>query len=733
MNYKPFTNFVFRTPAYPLDKYQQYISDLENGKDELLLSDDYFLESIYIASPILYNEIQKYKSGKLPSKEKERLLSTMLRYLIRMSWRCTPFGLFSGCSLGVLSDENKVIMPLQQNFNRHTRLDMNYLCALIFSVSQKDDIRSMLKYYPNTSLYLLGNQLRYIEYTFQNTNRIHNIISVDSNPYLQTVLAVAEDGKKIDFLANLITKDDITHEEAEKFIIELIENQLLVSELEPAVTGSDVLDTFIKKLCAIDKSIPEIKPLVEIQKLLSKINRLCIGETISLYEEIIANIKILEVDFDVKFLFQTDVVKTPIHANISNAIIKEIQDTLVFINRLTSRYVNFNLNSFRIAFYSRYEDKEIPLSVVMDNEIGLGYPISNEGDVAPLLNDFFIPNKQKSLKNQYEFDHVQSVLHKKYLEAITHKKFEINLSESDFDLSDEDWTDTPDTLMAICRFFSLKEESKLIYLSSCGGSSAANLLTRFAHADKNIEDNVLQITEKEKNLQEEAILAEIVHLPESRIGNIIFRPIIRDYEIPYLAQSSVDKKHQIPISDLFISVRNNQLFLRSKRHNKRIIPRLTNAHNYSMNGMPLYQFLCDLQTENQRAYFKFNWSELTNDFPFLPRVTYKNVILSLARWIVKTEELKVLIDDGSTLEKIMAWRLEKVMPRYLFLPDGDNEFFIDMENFLTIKCLFDLVKSRKQFYLIEYPIDTENTLVTDSFNNKYTNEFIFGFYKEKLQ
>lgn len=188
MNYKPFTNFVFRTPAYPLDKYQQYISDLENGKDELLLSDDYFLESIYIASPILYNEIQKYKSGKLPSKEKERLLSTMLRYLIRMSWRCTPFGLFSGCSLGVLSDENKVIMPLQQNFNRHTRLDMNYLCALIFSVSQKDDIRSMLKYYPNTSLYLLGNQLRYIEYTFQNTNRIHNIISAVDGKCLHTVL-----------------------------------------------------------------------------------------------------------------------------------------------------------------------------------------------------------------------------------------------------------------------------------------------------------------------------------------------------------------------------------------------------------------------------------------------------------------------------------------------------------------------------------------------------------------
>lgn len=83
------------------------------------------------------------------------------------------------------------------------------------------------------------------------------------------------------------------------------------------------------------------------------------------------------------------------------------------------------------------------------------------------------------------------------------------------------------------------------------------------------------------------------------------------------------------------------------------------------------------------------------------------------------------------MEKITLWCKEKLMPRYLFLPDGDNAFFVDMENLLTIRNLLDVVKQRKQFYLEEYPFDFDNCLLFDNQGNKYTNEFIFSFYKEK--
>jgi hypothetical protein len=123
------------------------------------------------------------------------------------------------------------------------------------------------------------------------------------------------------------------------------------------------------------------------------------------------------------------------------------------------------------------------------------------------------------------------------LEAYKQKQYEIQLYDADFTLQAENWTDIPDTFSVMCKIFSIKEEQSLIYFSSCGGRSGANLLARFAHIDKEIENHVLEITQKESELQKDAIIAEIVNLPESHIGNIIFRPIIRHYEITYLAKS----------------------------------------------------------------------------------------------------------------------------------------------------------------------------------------------------
>src|SRR5439155_17414597 len=129
---------------------------------------------------------------------------------------------------------------------------------------------------------------------------------------------------------------------------------------------------------------------------------------------------------------------------------------------------------------------------------------------------------------------------------------------------------------------------------------------------------VQEITNTEQEHNPDIVFAEIVHLPESRVGNILLHPSFREYEIPFLARSSVDGHHQIPLQDLFVSIKDNKVLLRSASLNKQVIPRLSSAHNYSRNALPVYQFLCDLQLQGHKAGLGFYWGSLEGFYSQLP-------------------------------------------------------------------------------------------------------------------
>lgn len=160
--------------------------------------------------------------------------------------------------------------------------------------------------------------------------------------------------------------------------------------------------------------------------------------------------------------------------------------------------------------------------------------------------------------------------------------------------------------------------------------------------------------------------------------------------------------------------------------------------------MPVYHFLCDMQTQGLRSGVGFYWGSLSNEYEFLPRVMYKNIILSLAKWTIKTSDfIKILgLDDKkqdnknmglqlpkTAMSKLKKWRDEKQLPRHVVLPDGDNELFVDMESCLSIQALISVIKKRPSFQLEEFPFEKEKTIIKNGAGQSFTNEFIFGFYK----
>lgn len=717
--YKIFPNFIFRTPLLPYNELSL----------NRLVNDKIVRESIYLASPVLYAEIQKLEKGDVKNeKERERILSTVNRYISRMSTRCTPFGLFAGCGVGDLG-ENTSIM-LDGSINRVTRLDNYFLSSLYDTLTKIPVVKQGVKYYPNTSLYQVGKKYRFIEIKYIQSKRNYQITEVEYSNYLNKVLKTAQIGETINNLAKILVDREISLENAEEFIQQLIESQIIVPEMSQTVIGDD----FFQRIIGLLESIEDIDStlLEKIKNINEILNQLDSDKNAQdLYKQIIDIVKGLNIPFEEKYLFQVDMLKNTTSAILDNEIIDELKSSITFLNKLTPTYRNEKLIKFQERFYNRYEDQEVPLFEALDPEMGLGYP-SIDGALSPLIDDLLLPhNTQQSTGSRK----LHSLLFKKTVELPNRDKLEIEFSDKDVEGVSVNWDDLPPTISVMFEIVQADSDNTLIKLQSCGGSSAANLIARFAHTNNKIQQIVKDITTKEQELTPDAVLAEIVHSPEARIGNILFRPHIREYELLFMSDSDLPREQIILLSDLLLSVRNGRLLLRSKRLNKEIIPRLTSAHNYYYPGtMSIYRFLADMQVQTGRGALYFSWGqELESKFSFLPRVRYKNTILSLATWIVKIEEIKHLFkiqEEKRLLEEIETWREKRFLPQYTLMPDGDNELFVDWNNLEYIHSLFSIIKKRQEIKFTEFLFNPDTAIISDASNKPYTNECIVAFYKD---
>lgn len=725
-NYNYHPDFVFRTPQLPLNPKGLNVTELFD-----LTQQPFFKEAIYIASPVLHDELVKWHNKELKDeKELEKLITSLYKYYTRMQSRCTPYGLFAACGSGSWKGENRIILDDKEK--RHTRLDMNYLCALAQQLNTHPVLLPRLRFFPNNSTYIVGETMRYVEYSYVNNRRVHQITGVHFSTYLDKVLKQAETGARIKDLAALLISDDITEEEAEEFIKELIQSQLLVSELEPAVTGDEFSYQLIDALKKINEEHhPEIEHIISLlEKTQEQINAIDAKESnpASAYRAIFEQLKTLGTTIEENQLFQTDLYRKGKEATLDASIQKSLSDAISFLDKFSPGAENANLKKFKENFYNQYEHAELPLLQVLDTETGIGYTGKDSAGVNKLLDDLFIPGKQPS-SYDIKWNRQQDTLQSRLLKATRENQYVVTFSDEDVKDSTNSSVALPDSLPIMFRVV----DAENIYLQSCGGSSAANLLGRFAHGDAKIHDIIKTITAHEQEINSNKILAEIVHLPESRIGNILLRPVLRNYEIPYLGKSALPVEQQIQLQDLLVSVQNDRIVLRSRKLNKEIIPRLSTAHNYSFNALPVYQFLCDLQTQNfEKSGFGFNWGSLTSSYKFLPRAVYKNVILERAKWQLSKADAEVVLKEKSPTykEDIAAWRKQLNMPAKVVLADGDNELLINFEDELSISMLVSSIRKRDRFVLEEFLFDEQALVVKDKTGKGFVNECIAILLKD---
>jgi hypothetical protein len=732
--YQFFDEYVVRTPLFTYKSFVEKFGKEEISNDELkeICTHPVFLEAIYLASPYLYEEVMQWLLGKnLPLKQYQKLKNTILKYYSRMSTRCTPFGLFAGVGLGKFSLETSNIFTNKifnyqlstDNMVRDTKLDMHFLVSLAQHFVQLPEIRNKLLFFPNNSIYKVGYNIRYIEYQYTGGKREYIISSAPLSEELQQILDFSKQGKTIQQIAEILIDEEITKEEVIEFVEELIDNQVLVSEFEPNVSGNDFLDTLIFVLNRIDAKV-EIEKLALIKEKLGELDK-NIGNPIFLYAEIEELIKTFKTEYEQKYLFQTDLYNESGFTLPSNWK-KELKKGISFLNKITLEQRQTEFSEFKKAFYERFETEEVPLLYVLDTEIGIGYKqnVSTKG-IHSYIEDLMLSSSKKNQHKNIQLTSVHMILNEKLQEALLDNQHSIELTDEDFRDFEESWHDLPDSISIMTEIISENNQEKL-FLNTSTGSSAANLLGRFCSEKSEVQNLMKNITRKEQELNPNDILAEIIHLPESRIGNVIRRPTLRQYEIPYLAQSLLQTENQIPVEDLYISLKNNKIVLRSKKLNREIKPYLTNAHNYYTNTLPVYHFLSDFYSQNIRSGLHFSWGGLEHIYKFLPRVEYNNIILSKARWKVSEKDIfsleSSILGRDEFLLKLRNWRNKRKIPVLVQWAKSDNTLTMNLENYDMAKLFIQVVKSEKLIFIEEFIYNE---------NDDFKREFIFPMYKVK--
>ena len=734
LSIRPFGFYVLRKPLLPVDALIRLLNyTAATGYSEPMLRDEYrrpeLQEAIYHASPSLHDRLQHWlHHPDFP--RKEALHATLLKYLIRASTRCTPYGTFAGClSPGHLEDGTEVTFDEQRPTRRYTRLRTDYLAPLQSYLAQHDDILHQSVFYVNDSLYRQGPQYRYTFYTTEQGTRHYALCSVDATPYLEAILRTATHGASLTMMVDSLIQENIPSAAAEEFIRTLVDEQLLVSEWQVKATGEEALKALIRQLASQEILFLEVqRRLEEVQTLLASSrpyqhrDRLATMVKPSFYQNHQPRVT------------HTDLFFNTTRNAISQAAMQNLTTTLDKLLVIDQGNFNPTLENFKQRFYQRYEEQEIPLLHALDNELGIGYGKADPRDttISPMQEAIDVLHEEEAPPVQWNY--WKDFVLRKYSEALSSQQSEICLQEEDLDAlraNHHTVTDTPATFTAWGSLLAASapavDQGKFqFHLKQLAGPSGVSLLGRFCYGDPALEEQVKQVVQAEEQAHPEVISAEVAHLPDEREGMVASRPSLRRYEIPVLTRPSVDSEFQIPLNDLLVSVKNGQhLVLRSRRHNKRVIPRLSVAHNFQR-GHQLYRFLGDVQFDEQALNVRWHWGVLEKQ-RFLPRVSYRNVILSRATWTLITADYPLLKTKESNDQQLTE-ELRRLphLPRYVQWIERDNELLIDLENPSTLQLLREAFRKKEIITLKEYLSLPSSCWLQDQAGH-YTDEIIIPF------
>lgn len=688
-NFKVLDFFLVRTSVLPISFYQRLFNnntmnwEQKNAQtlDKLIRlsqKDNFIREVIATASPSLIRSLTNLSNNR---KKRDQTLKGFLRYLIRMTSRPTPFGLCSGVTIGEFKDKSQLKIDNVTNYRKRARPDMEWIFHLVHYLESDIQYVKHLNIYKNPVCFINGSRVKLpfkSNHAYSKKNSIQEeSSSIKYSPTIANTFQLSEKPIKFMQLAEELHKKykDVPVDSIYSFLHKLVKEEYLLTELQLPYREYSPLDYIIDKLEKIPNINHILDKLINLKTEIEYYNRLRIGEGETQYYKLIEEFqKIVQSPYQLQIDLKTcNETRITLPDKIKSDIEKAAQILINFSPKLNSR-----LDDYRAKFIDKYGlNRDVPLFELLDPDIGLGMP------------------KLEIDKNIERNTHLDQMICSWQIEAIKKNELEVVLTDEKLALLQKE-IHTVRSPISMELYFTLHSQSvrelekgnyTLVLGANAGSSSAGKTLGRFMDLFDN--KDVLKWREIHKMEQSHfpnSILTEISFSPKkARLGNVSFTMKKRPYEVPIGTNPSSSENHTIHLSDLLIGCTYEHFYIKSKKHGKEVIVFTDHALN------PIYspevcRFLLEISKERCPEWIYYS-SLLSSVSPFVPRLRYKNIVLSPAKWYLKP----TMLEEGSNItdkdwdQNLQQWRKKWNVPRYIWLASGDNRLLLDLEHPLHIK------------------------------------------------
>lgn len=714
--FEAFDEFMIRVPYCKKDGYDSNKEDEEYIKD--CLNDKIFMEQLLIASPSLYSMLRNVEFQKLSNKKKRNLLESIYKYDMRRCIRATPFGLFSSVGLGKWQNEQQVQIMLN-SMQKKIQVDVSWLFEIIKTIEY--EYAEILNFRLNGAYYHKGERSHLL---YSTENKVEEI-----NMRRTDALKVIED-KACDFVGfNKLVKElhnVYSGVEENTFIIflkQLIEKEILISDLRVPLSCCNILEEFLKRLRNYKELETLFRSIIHIEELFKNYEETNIGEGSNEYQQIIEVMK--------KIHKTNTTIQVDMNNSASIALdykiggqISELASLLVAIGAPAVDN-NSEMDLYRNRFMEKYGmNKEVPILEMMDSDIGIGAPYSYLNP----RNQFNVKSPQNLVQKELE-DYLQ----KKYYEAVLNNTnieikedeikqyFSLDIKEAEIPIS-----------LELCLIPKMIDDKLQFYLGSLvGAAHAGKTFGRFAYLSKNIQDLIKTIDQREvQNLQGNYRLYDINFLPaQMSSGNVMKNSSFREGELTLF--TSPNNSTEIKIADILVGVDKNKFYVRDKKSGDILKFKTGNMYNYMLTNN-IIRFLQEVSLEGKRGWATFPWKKTYKNMKYIPEIRYKNFILQKQYWLIKTSDLEISHklpreEFDNAINKI---RKRFRIPDKVCLPIADNKLFINFNRIRDVQVLYEEFKKRGQDGIEIEAIEEGEDIIQDECGNCHISEIVVPLYSK---